>query len=99
MDVFIPYQPEGPSPVAVSQTEPLKWLPPNAPTSVAGTPVATPSPVKRHHNLFNQATGISFAPRPENKGVVKSEGFSGDGGEKTEEKEGSSMRSIPETPK
>ncbi|KAK0386134.1 hypothetical protein NLU13_5971 [Sarocladium strictum] len=77
MDMFIPYQPDGPSPVAVTQTEPLKWLPPNASASVAGTPVATPSPVKRHHNLFNQATGISFAPRPENKTVVKSEGFSG----------------------
>ncbi|KAL2204850.1 Arginase/deacetylase [Sarocladium strictum] len=100
MDMFIPYQPEGPSPVAVSQTEPLKWLPPNAGASVAGTPVGTPSPVKRHHNLFNQATGISFAPRGENKNGPQSEGLSsGASEEKKEEKEGVTMSSIPETPK
>lgn len=73
-DVFIPYQPEGPTPVAVAQTEPLQWLPPNAPASVASTPAAntpaavtpaaTPSMAK-HSNLFHYAggSGIPFAPR------------------------------------
>ncbi|KAK7420999.1 histone deacetylase [Neonectria magnoliae] len=64
-DVFISYQPEGPTPVAVAQTEPLKWLPPNAPTPSANTPAATPSPVKKQHNLFQYTSGIPFAPRPQ----------------------------------
>lgn len=91
MDFFIPYQPEGPSPVAVSQTEPLKWLPPNAAASAAGTPVATPSPVKKHtDNLFRYTSGgIPFAPRPE---VQKSEEV------KAEGKERAAMWDIPEAP-
>jgi histone deacetylase HOS3 len=95
MDVFIPYQPEGPSPVAVEQNEPLKWLPPNAPASVAGTPVGTPSPVKKHHNVFNPAHGIRFAPRFDQGSALKIEGQV----EKTESSEGPPMSSVPETPK
>ncbi|KPM46042.1 hypothetical protein AK830_g479 [Neonectria ditissima] len=64
-DVFISYQPDGPAPVAVAQHEPLQWLPPNAPTSSANTPAATPSPVKKHHDLFQYTSGIPFAPRPQ----------------------------------
>lgn len=64
-DVFISYQPDGPTPVAVGQHEVLKWLPPNAPTPSANTPAATPSPVKRQNNLFHYSAGIPFAPRPQ----------------------------------
>ena len=64
-DVFIPYQPEGPPPMAAAQNEPLKWLPPNVSTPSSNTPVATPSPVKRQDNLFHYTPGsIPFAPRP-----------------------------------
>lgn len=64
-DVFIPYQPEGPTPIAADQSEPLKWLPPNVPTPSANTPAATPSPVKKRDNLFHYTPGsIPFAPRP-----------------------------------
>lgn len=61
---FVPYQPEGPEPVALSQQEPLKWLPPNIATPSANTPAATPSPVKKNH-LFQYTSGIPFAPRPQ----------------------------------
>ncbi|KAF7555818.1 hypothetical protein G7Z17_g1872 [Cylindrodendrum hubeiense] len=64
-DVFISYQPEGPTPIAVGQHENLKWLPPNAPTPSANTPAATPSPVKRQNKLFQYTSGIPFAPRPQ----------------------------------
>lgn len=71
-DVFIPYQPEGPPPVAVAQQEPLQWLPPNE-----ATPAATPSPMKKKNtninvgananannkNLFEYKSRIPFAPR------------------------------------
>lgn len=65
-DLFVAYQPEGPPPVAATQSEPLKWLPPNiAATPSANTPAATPSPVKRQDNLFHYTPGsIPFAPRP-----------------------------------
>ncbi|KAI9152068.1 Histone deacetylase HOS3 [Paramyrothecium foliicola] len=70
-DVFIPYQPDGPAPVAVSQPEALKWLPPNASMSAATTPAATPSPVKRQDKLFHYTTGIPFAPRSQGASPVK----------------------------
>ncbi|PHH90660.1 hypothetical protein CDD83_3023 [Cordyceps sp. RAO-2017] len=63
-EMFVAYQPEGPVPVAVSQQEPLKWLPPNVPTPSANTPVATPSPAKKKDGLFHYKSGIPFAPRP-----------------------------------
>ncbi|KAF4973322.1 hypothetical protein FZEAL_9357 [Fusarium zealandicum] len=62
-DVFIAYQPDGPAPVSVVQHEPLRWMPPNAPTPSAQTPAATPSPVKKN-DLFRYTSGIPFAPRP-----------------------------------
>ncbi|GKU01498.1 histone deacetylase hos3 [Fusarium langsethiae] len=63
-DVFIPYQPEGPAPKPVAQNEPLKWLPPNVPTSSTQTPAATPSPVKKNKLFqYTSSSGIPFAPR------------------------------------
>ncbi|KAK5991143.1 Histone deacetylase HOS3 [Cladobotryum mycophilum] len=65
-DFFVPYQPEGPAPVAIAQQEPLKWLPPavssppvKSPTSK--TPSPTKSPVKS--NIFKYTSGIPFAPQ------------------------------------
>ncbi|KAI5459784.1 hypothetical protein BGZ63DRAFT_415269 [Mariannaea sp. PMI_226] len=63
-DIFVPYQPQGPTPVAVTQQEPLKWLPPTALPPPADTPVATPSPVKQQDRLFHYTSGIPFAARP-----------------------------------
>ena len=70
-EFFIPYQPEGPDQkVAVSQQEPLKWLPPNVPTPSAATPAATPSPAKKSA-LFHYTSGIPFAPRGDKAGDKK----------------------------
>lgn len=54
-DVFVPYQPEGPSPVSVPQQESLKWLPPNT---------ATPAAMRRNDlPVFTATSAIPFAPR------------------------------------
>ncbi|KAF9881738.1 histone deacetylase hos3 [Colletotrichum karsti] len=47
-DVFINYQPEGPAPITMTPTEPLKWLPPNENTPVKPSPGKSPakSPTK-----------------------------------------------------
>lgn len=60
---FIPYQPEGPEPVALSPQEPLQWLTPNAPPSYANTPAATPSPMKKDSLFHYASAGIPFGPR------------------------------------
>jgi histone deacetylase HOS3 len=74
-DVFIPYQPEGPEPVAMGQQEALKWLPPNistpsatpAATTPATAPATIPGPgaVEQQNNLFHYTSGIPFAPKPD----------------------------------
>lgn len=54
-DVFVPFQPEGPSPKAVPQQHQpaLQWLPPNA---------GTPSPMKRQElPVFTSTSAIPFA--------------------------------------
>ena len=63
LDFFIPYQPEGPEPVPMSQQEPLQWLPPNAPPSYSNTPAATPSPARKNNLFYYTPGGIAFAPR------------------------------------
>lgn len=64
-DLFVPYQPEGPTPlpaVAQQQQPPLQWLPPNASTPAA----------MEHANLpvFTSTSAIPFALRPERNAVV-----------------------------
>ena len=77
--LFISYQPEGPTPVAVKREDSLKWLEPNVSTPSAAsshTPAATPSPVKQPQqkkpagvsHLFQYTSGIPFAPRPSSSG-------------------------------
>ncbi len=54
--VFVPYQPEGVTPEALPQTQPLQWLPPNN--------AATPSPMKRSElPVFTSTSAIPFAAR------------------------------------
>ncbi|KHN99800.1 histone deacetylase HosB [Metarhizium album ARSEF 1941] len=55
-DIFIPYQPEGPEPVAMGQHEDLTWLPVTTPL---------PSAVKTKSSLFHYTSEIPFAPRPD----------------------------------
>ncbi|KAF9762281.1 hypothetical protein IL306_003475 [Fusarium sp. DS 682] len=94
-DIFVPYQPEGPAPEAVAQSEPLKWLPPNVPTPSEQTPVATPSPAKKS-NLFQYTSGgIPFAPRP---GQGATEPKTAEQGVKSEPNAPKSIDEIPETP-
>lgn len=96
---FIPYQPEGPVPVAVAQQGPLKWLPQNVSTPAANTLAATPSPAKRQDKLFHYTSGIPFAPRPgsdspQPPGVPESTAPE----HKTENHEAASVWDVPETP-
>ncbi|KAH7145082.1 hypothetical protein DER46DRAFT_515967 [Fusarium sp. MPI-SDFR-AT-0072] len=93
-DIFVPYQPEGPAPEPVAQSEPLKWLPPNVPTPSEQTPVATPSPAKKS-NLFQYTPGIPFAPRPE-QGA--DEPKAAEQGVKPEPNPPNPIEEIPETP-
>lgn len=100
-DMFIPYQPEGPEPVAVPQQEPLKWLPSNVPsTPMANTPAATPSPVKRQDNLFKYTSGIPFAPRPQNTATKTEPTPSGSATDevKTEMRPPPSVWDLPKSP-
>ncbi|RKK91908.1 hypothetical protein BFJ71_g10569 [Fusarium oxysporum] len=93
-DIFVPYQPEGPAPEPVAQSEPLKWLPPNVPTPSEQTPVATPSPAKKS-NLFQYTSGIPFAPRP---GQGANEPKAAEQGVKPEPNPPNPIEEIPETP-
>jgi histone deacetylase HOS3 len=90
-EVFIPYQPEGPTPNPVPQQEPIRWLPPNT--------TATPTPMKRGDlPVFTSTSAIPFGVNPK---------FGVPGGPKKEEtikkedvKEGKddSIWEVPETP-
>ncbi|POR34493.1 Histone deacetylase HOS3 [Tolypocladium paradoxum] len=98
-EFFIPYQPEGPTPVPVSQQEPLQWLPPNVPTPSANTPVATPSPMKKQNKLFHYTSGIPFAPRPQgNAPKPELDASASTAQVKTDDQKPSSVWDIPETP-
>lgn len=60
-DMFIPYQPEGPTPPAIQQQQqqrPLQWLPPKSATP------APPTPGRRELPVFTSTSAIPFAPRP-----------------------------------
>lgn len=68
-DVFIAYQPEGPAPVGLPQTQPLQWVAPNEP--------ATPAPAKRSGRelpVFTASSFIPFGPRPSEVNQQKSDG-------------------------
>ncbi|KOS21160.1 Histone deacetylase HOS3 [Escovopsis weberi] len=66
-DPFVPYQPDGPAPVAISQQEPLKWLPPSVsnPAAKPSTQSASklPSPIK-DKGRARTATSIPTATQP-----------------------------------
>lgn len=81
-DMFIHYQPEGPTPPAIQQQEPLQWLPPNSSTPA---PARGRSPGKRELPVFTSTSAIPFAPRP------------GSSPKKEEPGEGS-VWEVPETP-
>lgn len=56
-DIFVPYQPEGPTPHPVSQQEPIRWLSPNT--------TATPSHMKRGDlPVFTSTSAIPFGVNP-----------------------------------
>ncbi|TVY46074.1 Histone deacetylase [Lachnellula occidentalis] len=55
-DIFVPYQPEGPTPHPVSQQEPIRWLSPNT---------ATPTHMKRGDlPVFTSTSAIPFGVNP-----------------------------------
>lgn len=63
--MFIPYQPEGPPPTAVSTENPIQWAPLNNPI--------TPSPMKRSDlPVFTSTSAIPFGVNPK-FGVKKEE--------------------------
>ncbi|TDZ38886.1 Histone deacetylase HOS3 [Colletotrichum spinosum] len=45
-DIFVNYQPDGPTPVTMTPQEPLQWLPPNTTNTPAMSPQAKKSPAK-----------------------------------------------------
>lgn len=69
-DVFVPYHPMGPAPVAAGQQEPLKWLPPNVLASSAKGSQAGPAPIKNEDKLFRYASGIPFAPTTQDSSSI-----------------------------
>ncbi|OAA76470.1 histone deacetylase HosB [Akanthomyces lecanii RCEF 1005] len=108
--LFISYQPEGPTPVAVKREDSLKWLEPNVSTPSAmasdNTPAATPSPVKQPQqqkkpagasHLFQYTSGIPFAPRPSSSGGGGDAAAAGDVRPKKEAKP-KPLWEVPETP-
>jgi histone deacetylase HOS3 len=99
-NVFIPYQPEGPTPLAAvpGRMEELKWLEPNT---------GTPSPVKKSELEFGKVAkmGIMDVDGTEKHGIEKAQlpVFSATGvipfGVKVEQKFNESIWDVPETPK
>jgi hypothetical protein len=82
-EVFVPYQPEGPPPNAISQQKPVRWLPPNV--------VVTPSPMKRSDlPVFTSTSAIPFAGA--NPKFKKDE-------VKKEKERDDSIWEVPETPR
>lgn len=99
--LFIPYQPEGSTPAAISQQGPLTWMTPNAPTPSDKTQAATPSPDKRQDALFHYTSGIPFAPRSQSDETLPAANDPGRTAQakETEADQGSSsMWEVPETP-
>lgn len=94
-DMFIHYQPDGPTPPPAiqQQQEPLKWLPPNNSTTPAPTPGRTPRKTpagRRELPVFTSKSAIPFAPRP---------GSATTPARKKEEEMGEkSVWEVPETP-
>jgi histone deacetylase HOS3 len=85
--VFVAYNPEGPTPTYLSQSEPLKWLPPNT-----GTPV--------HEKVAAPSGGKVERKDPGVKRELpnwSATGFIPFGGVKKEEKE-KSIWEVPDTP-
>jgi histone deacetylase HOS3 len=101
-DLFVPYQPEGPSPAALlrQQQTPLQWVPPN--TS------STPTVAMRRVDLpvFTPTSTIPFGPRPGGSAGMKSAGGADvkkpqaddQAAIKPEPTAGDSVWEIPETP-
>ncbi|KAF4624855.1 hypothetical protein G7Y89_g13314 [Cudoniella acicularis] len=91
-DIFISYQPEGPTPDAIPQQEPIRWLPPNT---------ATPSPMKRVDlPVFTSSSVIPFAPNLNLGGQASGHGHNVDlmeGVQKTLKDD--SNWEVPETPR
>ncbi len=109
--LFISYQPEGPTPVAVKREDSLKWLEPNVSTPSANTPAATtPNPAKKKQQqqpgvsrLFQYTSGIPFAPRPGSSSggdaaAAAAAAPAGDVTPKEEAKPPKQLWQVPETP-
>ena len=94
-NVFVPYQPEGPTPAPIPQQEPLKWLPPNT---------STPAAMKRADlPVFTSTTPIPFGVTA-NKGSLArppTENSSIEGGTAhaiKQEMSETSIWEVPDTP-
>ncbi|EHK96373.1 putative Histone deacetylase HOS3 [Glarea lozoyensis 74030] len=86
-NIFIPYQPEGPTPDAIPRNQAIHFLPPNT---------NTPSPMKRADlPVFTSTSRIQFAPNPNVPMPVPETKE-----ERVEEVEGKDvdMWEVPETP-
>lgn len=89
-DIFVPYQPEGPPPPAITQQEPLRWLEPNT-----GTPGPSPmkSPMRKEDlPVWTSTSAIPFAVGIGNGGKMEG-GQAADSGKKEVD-----IWEVPETP-
>ncbi|KAK0714560.1 hypothetical protein B0H67DRAFT_664066 [Lasiosphaeris hirsuta] len=96
-DIFIPYQPEGPTPAPVPQNQQpqqpqvLQWLLPNTETPVP-TPAPTPSTMRRADlPVFTATSAIPFAPRSDSAALTPQ-------GAVAPKRVDQSIWEIPETP-
>lgn len=113
-DVFVQYQPEGPTPEAVTPQGPLNWLPVNS-TETPGpakqtAPAATPSPVKDEERAIMSPSPMKrgelpvFTPTsqlrfaPQTGGPLSALPTSPGAKDEAEAKKDGVVREVPETP-
>lgn len=93
-DMFVPYQPEGPTPAPAPRNEPLKWLEPN-------TSTPTPSPMKRGGladlPVFTATSTIPFGVKSASPSTLKNDELEVVKSEESEKE--ASIWEVPETPK
>ncbi|KAK3312416.1 hypothetical protein B0H66DRAFT_398546 [Apodospora peruviana] len=84
-DMFVQYQPEGPTPQTIplqNKQQPLQWLPPNTTSSgptAFSTPLTTGQMRKADLPVFTATSAIPFAPSPSRLGVTSPAGGGGGG--------------------
>jgi histone deacetylase HOS3 len=89
-DVFIAYQPEGPTQNTTVQQEPLQWLPPNT---------GTPAPMKKADlPVFTSTSTIPFGANPNLGQAPKTSSVDSKSAQASKANDDDSVWEVPETP-